>query len=100
MKQQNERLTRSAIVFFLVMIAIIFLGTVSFSIVENWTWLESLYMTLITVTTVGFGEVHPLSENGRIITLLILVGGLITFSVGISTLTRFVVEKELGGIFW
>lgn len=100
MKQQHEGLIRSATVFFLVMIIIIFLGTVGFSIVENWNWLDSLYMTLITVTTVGFGEVHPLSENGRIITLLILVGGLITFSVGVSTLTRFVVEKELGGILW
>ncbi len=100
MEQKNKGLTRSAIVFFLIMIGIIFLGTVGFSIVEKWNWLDSLYMTLITVTTVGFGEVHPLSENGRLITLLILAGGLITFSVGVSTLTRFVVEKELGTIFW
>ena len=66
MEQKNKGLTRSAIVFFLIMIGIIFLGTVGFSIVEKWNWLDSLYMTLITVTTVGFGEVHPLSENGRL----------------------------------
>ena len=54
-----------------------FLGAIGYRITEGWDWSDCLWMVLITITTIGFGEVEPLSPEGRIITVLIIVGGLI-----------------------
>ena len=54
----------------LVMVALVFLvGTAGYRYIEGWTWLEALWMVLITVTTIGYGEVHELSDEGRWFTL-------------------------------
>jgi len=64
-------------------------------ILEKWDFLDSLYMTVITLTTVGFGEIHPVSDNGRILTMTILVSGLGVVGYLIGTLTQIVVEGQL-----
>ncbi|MBY0547145.1 MAG: potassium channel protein [Candidatus Obscuribacterales bacterium] len=51
-------------------------GTAGYMAIEkNWSWLDALYMTITTLATVGFGEVHPLSTPGRIFTMFLIVGG-------------------------
>jgi len=71
------------------------LGTLGYRVVEGWSFLDSLYMTVITLTTVGFSEVHPLSSQGRVFTvLLIFLGvGVVTYSVFSGA--RLIVEGEL-----
>ena len=54
-----------------------FLGAIGYRFTEGWVWSDCLWMVLITVSTIGFGEVQPLSPEGRIVTLLIIVAGLI-----------------------
>ena len=54
-----------------------FLGAIGYRFTEGWDWADCLWMVLITVSTIGFGEVQPLSPEGRIVTLLIIVAGLI-----------------------
>ena len=54
-----------------------FLGAIGYRFTEGWGWGDCLWMVLITVSTIGFGEVQPLSPEGRIVTLLIIVAGLI-----------------------
>ncbi len=54
-----------------------FLGAIGYRITEGWVWSDCLWMVLITVSTIGFGEVQPLSPEGRIVTVLIIVAGLI-----------------------
>ncbi len=54
-----------------------FLGAIGYRITEGWIWSDCLWMVLITVSTIGFGEVQPLSQEGRIVTVLIIIGGLI-----------------------
>jgi voltage-gated potassium channel len=63
--------------------------------VEDWGVGDSLYMTAITVTTVGFGEVHPLTPGGRGLTILIMFTGVGTIFYLLTTLTQMVVEGKL-----
>ena len=74
-------------------------GTIGYHLIERWSWFDSLYMTVITFSTVGYGEVHPLSHQGRIFTIfLIIVGvGLVYFAIG--TLTALLLEFELDKLF-
>tara|TARA_Y100001970_G_scaffold274122_1_gene373371 strand:- start:1612 stop:2667 length:1056 start_codon:yes stop_codon:yes gene_type:complete len=54
-----------------------FLGAIGYRTTEGWIWSDCLWMVLITVSTIGFGEVQPLTPEGRIVTVLIIVAGLI-----------------------
>ncbi|MCU1286997.1 MAG: TrkA-N [Acidobacteriales bacterium] len=76
------------------------LGTVGYHYIEGWPWFDSLYMVVLTFSTVGFAEVHPLSHLGRVFTIgLILVGvGLVYFAIGTMTyaLLEFEIEKVFG----
>ena len=84
------------VIFATVMLALVVsMGTVGYMILEKWDFLDSLYMTVITLTTVGFGEIHPVSDNGRILTMTILVSGLGVVGYLIGTLTQIVVEGQL-----
>ena len=59
---------------YLVVLTIV--GTISYVAIEEWPWHDALYMTVITVTAVGFREVQPLSELGRNFTIVLLAGGI------------------------
>ncbi len=63
--------------------------------IEHWSFLDSLYMTVITIASVGFMEVHPLTEQGRIFTILLILGGTGVLVYGVSTIIAFIVEGEL-----
>jgi voltage-gated potassium channel len=65
-------------------------------IIENWNFFDSFYMTVITITTVGFGEIHPLSSVGRIFTSFLILGTFGTFAYLISTITSLIASGELG----
>jgi voltage-gated potassium channel len=78
-----------------VIVIAISLGTLGYQVIEEWSMVDALYMTVITMTTVGYGEVWPLSEAGRLFTI-----GLILTSIGIagyvvSKITALVVEGEV-----
>ncbi len=55
------------------------LATLAFMLQEGWSFLDAFYMSVITLTTVGFSEVHPLSEGGRVIVIVYLILGLGVF---------------------
>lgn len=80
-------------------IVIMMAGTVGFHIIEDWSWLDSLYMTLITLTTVGYGEVHPLSSSGRIFVIFILAIGFIAVGSTLALLTETLLAFEMGTYF-
>ena len=69
------------------------LGALGYRITEGWDWGDCLWMVLITITTIGFGEVEVLSSSGRIITFLIIGGGLFVVQL---TLQRFIQLSEIG----
>ena len=75
--------------------AVLAAGTVGYWVIEGWDLLDSLYMTAITVTTVGFGEVHPMDASGRIFTIVLMAVGVGTVFYILSSVTQMVVEGEL-----
>lgn len=72
-------------------------GTVGYPWIEGepWTYFDGFYMTAITITTIGYGEVYPLSKAGRVFTVVLAYGGIFTLAYFASELVRAVVTGEL-----
>jgi len=74
-------------------------GTAGYMIIEGWNFLDAIYMTVTTLTTVGFREVHELSSRGIIFTILLIVGGVGTVFYALSTGAKVILEGELKEIY-
>ncbi len=77
-------------------IAIIVVGAGGYMVIEGWSFLDALYMTIITITTVGYGEVHPLSTGGRIFSIFLIVGGVGGVLYALTVIVSYVVEGYFG----
>ncbi len=73
---------------FLSLSGLILIGAIGYRITEGWDWGDCFWMVLITISTIGFGEVEPLSSAGRIVTVLILGGGLFVVQLTLQRLLR------------
>lgn len=82
-----------------ILIAILVFGTVGYRIFEHMSFFEAFYMTVITISTVGFGEIRPLSVPGRLVTILIIVTGISAGTYTIGMVAKIFVEGELRKIF-
>ncbi len=71
-------------------------GTIGYVVIEGWPPFESFYMTIITLSTVGFGEIKNLSTAGRIFTSFLIFGGIGTACYGFTLLTEAIVSGQLG----
>ncbi len=74
-------------------------GTLSYHFIEGMTFFEGLYMTVITISTVGFSEIRPLSTFGRIITMLIISTGIMIGAYTIGSVLRMFIEGEISRTF-
>ena len=92
------RIQKSVITISMMLVLTLSLGTFGYKFFEGWSYFDAFYMTVITITTVGFGEVHPLSANGKILSILVIVLGLIIISWGMGTIIDFIVEGHLGNM--
>jgi voltage-gated potassium channel len=79
----------------LVVIGAVAFGTAGFSIVEGWNLVDSLFMTVTTLTTVGYGEVHPLTSSGRIFAVILMLVGVSAVAFAFSTLLQTIFRFEL-----
>lgn len=77
----------------------IIMGTAGYMVIESFDFLEALYMTVITISTVGFTEVRPLSETGRIFTILLILVNLGLFTYYVTLLTRFFSDGEFTKLY-
>ncbi|UCD19233.1 MAG: potassium channel protein [candidate division WOR-3 bacterium] len=80
-------------------ILVIFVGTAGYMTIEAWSVSEALYMTVITVSTVGFGEVKPLSDGGRVFTVMLILGGILLIATGANFLFSSIMEGTFRDIF-
>ncbi len=87
----QSKLYKAIILFILV----IFVGVAGYMYLSNDTFVNALYMTVITITTVGFGEVHPLSEQERLFTIFLILMSVITLGYVASVLTEYIASGEL-----
>ena len=67
-----------------------------YRIIEGWSFLDSIYMTITTITTVGYTEVHPLSAAGRIFSIILILSGVGTAFYILTTLVQYMLEGEFG----
>ncbi|MGB7291603.1 MAG: potassium channel protein [Thermodesulfobacteriota bacterium] len=92
--------TRRKIVLSAVLIVLInAIGTIGYMVIEGWNFRESLYMTIITLTTVGFREVHKLSPTGEYFTIVLLIGGVGIILYVLATEARLIFEGGLQDVF-
>ena len=81
------------------LVGIIILGTAGYALLEGWSIVESFYMTMITVTTVGFNEVRELSMTGRMFTVALMILGVGTLFYGIAIIAEARFEERVRQIF-
>jgi voltage-gated potassium channel len=74
--------------------AIYVVGILGYEFLEGWDFLDSSYMTVITLATIGYGETHPLSHEGRVFTIFLILGGMSAVSWGLVTLTTLIAEGD------
>jgi voltage-gated potassium channel len=89
---------RRIVVLLVALVGLLALGTLGYMLIEGWSAFDGLYMTVITIATVGYGETHPLSIAGRAYTMALILVGLGVAGYGLSTVTAFLVEGRLTGI--
>ncbi|MEZ5083205.1 MAG: potassium channel protein [Bacteroidales bacterium] len=76
-------------------IGIIILGVSGFMIIEDDSFLDALYMTIITISTVGYGEVHALSSAGKIFTMFLIISSFTTYAYALTTISTHFFEGQL-----
>jgi voltage-gated potassium channel len=79
--------------------AVLAMGTVGYHTVEGWSWFDSFYMSLVSLTTVGYEELHPLSGPGRVFTSALLIVGVTVVFASIGIMSDLVLQLELGNHF-
>ena len=80
-----------------ILLTVVLIGIFGYVWLEHWTFLESAYMVVITLFTIGFQEVHPLSDAGRILTMFITIVGVGTAVYAAGRAAEIIVEGEMFG---
>ncbi|OQY01414.1 MAG: potassium channel protein [Desulfobacteraceae bacterium 4572_123] len=76
-------------------IGLIALGTLGYMLIEHWSVIDSLYMTVITLAAVGYGEVHDISQTGRIFTIVLIFFGVSFVLYVFGNIVQFLVEGQI-----
>ncbi len=93
-----SRLARRFLVLLLAILATMAIGTVGFTWIAGYPPFDAFYMTLTTMATVGYAEIHPLNPAGRVFNSFLIVFGVTTLFIAIGAVTQTIIELELGDI--
>ena len=83
----------------LILLLLTAVGTAGFHYIEHWSWFDSFYMVVITLSTIGYAEIHPLSHAGRVFNTGLIIAGVAVVFLMIGSLTQALLEFELVKVF-
>ncbi len=81
------------------LVALLVIGSLGFVWIEGWNFFDALYMTVTTLTTVGYGEVHPLNPVGRAYNMILILSGMGVLFYIVGSLARAMIEGEIQAVF-
>ena len=76
------------------LVMVLLFGVLGYRFLSDYTWIDAFYMTIITVTTVGFSEVRPLDAEAKIFTVLLIVTSVFIFAFAISVITEYILSRN------
>jgi len=91
----DRRIVRRIILIAALIAFTLCIGTIGFRVLENYSYFDAFYMTLITITTVGYQEVHPLSDTGRIFNSFLIFFGVSAMFLAMGTMTQTIIELQM-----
>ncbi|WP_298346428.1 potassium channel protein [uncultured Algibacter sp.] len=78
----------------LMLIIILMVGVFGYVMISGYSWIDALYMTVITMTTVGFGEVVPLDDESKIFTIFLILASIVIVGYALSIITEYILSKN------
>ncbi|MBV8116318.1 MAG: potassium channel protein [Silvibacterium sp.] len=90
-----SRFSRRAMIVAALLGTIILVGTIGFVLIERYSWFDAFYMTLTTITTIGYQELRPLSHAGRIFNSFLIIFGVSAIFLAAGAMTQTIIELEL-----
>ncbi|MFK5971862.1 MAG: NAD-binding protein [Flavobacteriaceae bacterium] len=76
------------------MLAVLLFGIFGYRYIADYSWMNAIYMTIITVTTVGFSEVGPMDAQAKVFTVILIVTSVFIFAFAISVITEYVLSRN------
>lgn len=92
LEQKYKRLQKELIAGAIALFMVALTGTLWYHLMEGWSWLDSVYMTVITLAAVGFGEIHPLDESGRLFTISLILMGVLSIGYILNRFTEALIQ--------
>jgi voltage-gated potassium channel len=87
-------LWKNALVYLMLFVVLLVAGTAGYMLLEDFSFLEALYMTTITLASVGFSETRPLDNTGRIFTIILILANLGILTYVVTKISRFLFDGE------
>ncbi|MGB7396001.1 MAG: NAD-binding protein [Pricia sp.] len=89
------KIFRSKIYLAEILIALVLIiGVLGYRFIADYTWMDAFYMTVITVTTVGYGEVEPLGPEAKVFTIFLIIASVFIFAFAISVITEYILSRN------
>lgn len=93
------RLLPNLKIVFLALLSLVLIATAGFHFIEHWSWFDGFYMVLTTITSIGYGEIHPLSRTGRVFNAFVIICGVGLVLLFIGGASQALLEFELQSVF-
>ncbi|AZL60185.1 two pore domain potassium channel family protein [Tabrizicola piscis] len=74
-------------------LALIGCATIAYRLLEGWRWIDALYFSVVTIATVGYGDLAPKTDGGKLFTVFYIMGGIGLFVSFASALSRQIIEN-------
>ncbi len=79
---------------FILIGVVLLLGVLGYRYISNFSWLDAFYMTVITVTTVGFSEVGPMGADAKLFTVFLIITSIFIFAFAVSVVTEYILSRN------